>query len=564
MIPPSLTRRGFLAGATAAGLAPLPLARLEAAPGEGVAEGMLDVFLTGTTTPAPVFADAALSRPLPNPVRTDGTGHLPAIYLDPAITYRLRARTKAGSAIAGMDFDPVPGAGANAAAFRQNDPDAVARPLAARLADTVNLLDFQDPAAGNDITRALELIAYQAFPDRQAVNVQLPAGHYRVTRQILPARQFNLRGAGMSATILDFQGVTTVNPVMQGAISFGRLDTLQAHDPAYSSKVRGSDPGNAINGADFSTIEQLTIKLGGTPGLDYAVWTAARLFCRDVMALRGGFKWCAGNLQATRGRVAGNANICLFDNCHSLLATAHGFMADGDDANACKIIGCNAYEPTGFGYYDASFLGNSYVACHASASGTCGYKAIAPGGANRSTFDGCYCEENSGLNWDVAAPAMIISPRGVMPDTKDAEKNVTLAPMHGGGWATGSPMTFVADLGTYFTFGSPRAAAARVSPGGLVVRGQGGDGDLYQFVASGQQWGGGPGLGTGASIVKRGGVSGTNYELIRLGDPRHRPAFPRGLAATLPTHADNAAALRGGLEAGDVYKDAGGTLRIVL
>jgi hypothetical protein len=136
--------------------------------------------------------------------------------------------------------------------------------------------------------------------------------------------------------------------------------------------------------------------------------------------------------------------------------------------------------------------------------------------------------------------------------------------MHGGGWGTGTPMNFVADLGTYFTFGSATAPAARAFPGGLVVRGQGGDGDLYQFVSSGQQVGGGPGFGTGASIVKRGGTSGTSYELISLGDPRHRPAFPRGLAATLPAFADNAAARRGGLAEGDVYRTPDGTLRIVV
>ena len=68
-------------------------------------------------------------------------------------------------------------------------------------------------------------------------------------------------------------------------------------------------------------------------------------------------------------------------------------------------------------------------------------RAIAPAGANRSTFEGCYCEEHSGLNWDVAAPGMIIAPKGAMPDTRAADRNITLAPMHGGGWATGTPMT---------------------------------------------------------------------------------------------------------------------------
>lgn len=566
MIPSFLSRRGFLFGAAAAGLPPLPLTRLASAEGAAFGDGLLDVFLTGSTTPAPAYADAGRRSRLPNPVPADSEGRLPPIFLDPAITYRLRARSRLGMAISGLDFDPVPGAAAGEAIFRQNDAHAVARPAAAKLGDFVNVLDFHDPALGDDITRALELLAYQAFPDRPALGVQLPAGHFRVTRQLLPARQFSIRGAGMAATILDFQNVAAINPVMQGALSYGLLGTCRAHDPGVAGKVRGDDPGNGINGADFSTIESLTIRLGGArpAGLHYGIWSAARLFCRDVVVIGGGFKWCAGSLQSTAGTVTGNANLCLFSNCHSLVATEHGFMADGTDANAGTITGANAYEPAGFGFYDASFLGNSYEACHASASGTCGYKAIAPAGANRSMFSGCYCEEGSGANWDVAAPAVIVSPKGVMPDTRAAGKNIMLAPMHGGGWAAGGPMNFVADLRTYHDFGSGTAPASRAFPGGLVIRGQGGDGDLYQFVSSGQQVGGGRGGGAGAGIVKRGGTSGTSYDLIWFGDARNRPAFPRGLVATLPVYADNEAARRGGLTEGEVYRTAPGELRIVV
>jgi hypothetical protein len=181
---------------------------------------------------------------------------------------------------------------------------------------------------------------------------------------------------------------------------------------------------------------------------------------------------------------------------------------------------------------------------------TCGYKAIAPAGANRSMFSGCYCEEGSGDNWDVAAPAVIISPKGVMPDTRAAGKNIMLAPMYGGGWAAGGPMSFVSDLRTYHDFGSATAPASRAFPGGLVIRGQGGDGDLYQFVSSGQQVGG--------------GTSGTSYDLIWFGDARNRPAFPRGMVASLPVHEDNEAARRGGLTDGEVYRTALGALRIVV
>jgi hypothetical protein len=45
-------------------------------------------YAAGTTDPADVYADGALTTPLSNPVVADASGEFPAIYLDPATTYR--------------------------------------------------------------------------------------------------------------------------------------------------------------------------------------------------------------------------------------------------------------------------------------------------------------------------------------------------------------------------------------------------------------------------------------------------------------------------------------------
>jgi hypothetical protein len=556
MIPPRISRRGFLFSAAASGLPLSAAAWAEGPDGPALAEGMLDAFLTGTTSPVPIYASADLREPLPNPVRADAAGRFPPLYLDPAITYRLRARTKHGTALAGLDFDPVSVANAATQSFRQHDSAAVARPLEAKLADFVSILDFHDPALGDDVTAAFELLAYRAFPERQAVNVYFPAGYYRITRQILPGRQISLRGAGMSATILDFKDLAAVNPVMKGAISYGLIESARAYDPGLSNKVSAGGE-HGVSGADFSTVESLTIRISGRrpPGLDYALWSAARLFCRDVIAYGGGFKWCAGELQSVRGTgavISGNANLCHFSNCHSLMATEHGFMADGTDANACTIVGCNAFQPAKSGFFDASLLGNSYVGCHASAPN--GYSSVAPVGTNRTLFDGCYCEENGGNEWRVASPGAIVNPRGALPDTRTARTNLTFAAMFATGFVTGSAIDFIQDLNPE-AFGSATMPAARAYPGGLIIRGQGERGDLYQMVSSGQQLGGGPGGGEGVSLVKRDGVSGADHTLLWLGDPRHRPAFPAGMIATLPgPYPDNAAARAGGLTPGEFYR----------
>lgn len=60
-------------------------------------------YLTGTTTLATVYDDDG--DPLTNPVHADAFGHLPAIYLDDAIIYRVVYKTALGVVLG--DIDPV-------------------------------------------------------------------------------------------------------------------------------------------------------------------------------------------------------------------------------------------------------------------------------------------------------------------------------------------------------------------------------------------------------------------------------------------------------------------------
>ncbi|HYD11805.1 MAG TPA: hypothetical protein VEC11_03060 [Allosphingosinicella sp.] len=426
--------------------------------------------------------------------------------------------------------------------------------------DFINITDFQDPANGNDLTEALEAILYSAFPGLDAIQVFIPEGEYVVTRQLIPARPVTIRGAGMFATILDFASVAGIDSIMVGAISIGALATLQ-EDDLDDGKVTGA------NGADFSFIEDLTIRISGTRpgGFDYGLWSAARVFARNLRFDECGAKLEAGTRIAGSGDVEGNANLSELSNCHAIRPTEHGFMFDGDDANACKVFGCNAFVPAVgcFGFYDASFLGNSYVGCHTDgdSTGAAGYKVEYGSGANRSVFAGCYAEPNfTGDAWDVALPALIIAPMGEMP-APSYNTNAVLAGAGGAGFVIADQLSFVADLAGS-TLGDASHPGTRLSPGGMLIRGQG-DGNFYYLIGQG----GGYGLagGTGASIVKQEAANpGNQYELIHFGDTRNRPAFPRGLVATLPTYANNSAATGGGLTAGEVYQTSTGEVRIVV
>jgi hypothetical protein len=514
---PLVSRRGFLFGAGAAmsGLEALPLDRLVDRDGTAFGQGQLDFFLTGSTTRAPVYRSADLSTPLPNPIMADAQGALPPIFLDPALTYRVRARTSAGEAIAGMDFDPISASNARDIGYAQNDRQAVARSLQSKLGDVVNLLDFHEPARGRDVTDALERLLYRAFPDLPALEVHIPAGNFTVSRQIIIGRQVTIRGAGMYATVLDFHDLPSVNPTMRGAIAIGPADSLAAYDPAHRSKIG--------EGSSYSTLEDLQIKISGTrpPGMHYGLWTAGRVQARNLILSACGFKAAAGNSLTGGPGVLGNVDQSDLYNVTSVSATEHAFVFDGGEAQTCRIFGCNAFLPARIGFYEASAYGNTYLGCvaHGGGRSTSGYKT-AGSALGTPSFIGCYCENDfTGAPWDLGTGALILQPQGVFPQVPGATRNACIASVPTGGlWANG-PITLTEDPtpNNVFSVGDATHRAARFQPDGLSIRGY--DNALHSITAS---------------------ASFSNAILINMKLPGPYP--------------DNAAARRAGLAAGQWYR----------
>src|SRR3546814_2241611 len=62
-------------------------------------------YTTGTTTPASVYSDSALTTALTNPVVADSAGRFPPIYLGEGVVYRVTHKTAVGAEI--KDIDPA-------------------------------------------------------------------------------------------------------------------------------------------------------------------------------------------------------------------------------------------------------------------------------------------------------------------------------------------------------------------------------------------------------------------------------------------------------------------------
>lgn len=84
-----------------------PLARQLSISGTILPGWTAQFYLTGTTTPADVYTDGALTTPHTNPVEADADGHMPPIYLNPAVTYRVLMKDADGVTVPDGDIDPI-------------------------------------------------------------------------------------------------------------------------------------------------------------------------------------------------------------------------------------------------------------------------------------------------------------------------------------------------------------------------------------------------------------------------------------------------------------------------
>lgn len=82
-----------------------PLFRPLSISGAILPNSYVQFYVTNTTTPTDVYADAALSTPLSNPVVADADGEYPAIYLDDAVSYRAQLYDQDDALL--FDIDPL-------------------------------------------------------------------------------------------------------------------------------------------------------------------------------------------------------------------------------------------------------------------------------------------------------------------------------------------------------------------------------------------------------------------------------------------------------------------------
>ena len=136
-----------------------------------VAGALIDTFVSGTLTPQAAYTTASLATPHSNPIVCDSLGRA-AVWLNPALTYRIRYRNPDGTIIPYADFDNVSvgqdgsaalgdalaaSGGSAMVSFMPAGTGAVATTVQAKLREVVSAADF-----GGNLATAVAAIG--AFP----------------------------------------------------------------------------------------------------------------------------------------------------------------------------------------------------------------------------------------------------------------------------------------------------------------------------------------------------------------------------------------------------------------
>lgn len=160
----------------------------------------------------------------------------------------------------------------------------------------------------------------------------------------------------------------------------------------------------STTGGDGSILRNFAIVGAGTSG--HGIWLRARATIEQVNI--SAFGGNGLNIVATAGgggAVEGNANNFVANMMRIINCGGHGVFVDGADVNAGVMTNIDASSNDGWGIFDSSFLGNTYVACHAATNTLGAYKTD---NANaRNVLLGCYAESGQPAS-DLVRPTVVI------------------------------------------------------------------------------------------------------------------------------------------------------------
>lgn len=196
---------------------------------------------------------------------------------------------------------------------------------------------------------------------------------------------------------------------------------------------------------DTSIIRGLRFLGSGTDPAAHGVRLRARATIQDCYIY--GFPGDGVHIvaDATTGdtSLVGNANCFVLERILARNNGRHGVYVDNADANAGYGIGVNVSSNGRYGIYDSSFLGNTWIACHAATNGVSGIANNAAGQTSRVRYANNIYQANPS-----STEALYVA---TTPGTSESVWVFQEASVGADTWLPGQPE------GTYFAGGAYRS-----------------------------------------------------------------------------------------------------------
>lgn len=238
--------------------------------GVAISRAKLYFYYTGTSTPAPIYSDSALTVPLTNPVQANLAGKYVDIYLSDAVTYRVVQTDKNGAQI-GDAVDPyIPGSavgtpGGNILSVGVfTDLTTIAVPTGTKLIQTTG---YTTTGFGADL-----------YVNDTLATLALATANPRACKADAAGRYFRLLPRSGEISILSLGAKTTVGmddqPAVQAAVNYAAaLGGTAVRFPAYAELWRKPFPGGVPDPKDgaFVKITQSVPLYGQESGTTLAI-----------------------------------------------------------------------------------------------------------------------------------------------------------------------------------------------------------------------------------------------------------------------------------------------------
>lgn len=389
--------------------------------GNPLVGGKLYSYLAGSNTPQATYTDSSGITPHANPIILDSAGRVPGneIWVTEGISMKFVLKNSSDATIYTVDNINTSYIAADLASTADNAKGdalvgfkqallsgfatgSIGRDLSNKMQEVVSVMDFIPQSEQANIQAGTStydcLAAFQnaikCAPTgldttfyQQGVTVNVPPGKYYLSDTLKIDRNIVLRGAG--APYANCNGIS-------------QLVFADNKDGILCVDYRDSPSNKQGTGLVIENLHLSPKNIGGTVGSGISLKTTARIFnVTCVFFGEHGIKIDA----STSYSPASNANLWEIHSCTLDSNGQHGLYVKGADANAGAGYNINAVNNGGWGIYDSSFLGNTYVGCHTANNTSGSYKSD---NANaRNIFVGCYSEADQPTA-SVVQPSMIV------------------------------------------------------------------------------------------------------------------------------------------------------------